>query len=522
MKRLLIVDDEQPMVLGLSLLIKRHFSQEYVIVGTASSGREAVERDAQLNPDILLMDVQMPGISGLEAIKTIARKGNPKAFILVTAYERFDIAREALSLGVCDYLLKPVSRDRLELALKVASDYLDRLNLLAQRELELRESIQKLTPSLVRALFDFLEHGEGSHECSLIAGTLGLQASHGVMGIAAFVPADGDVSSMYRRFSDIVHYKSEAVAGPLRDGRWCSLLVPLSSEHDPKAAAIQTLLEHAMPSPGKVEWSLHLGGPVPLEELARSFKEAFQHFVGQTGGNAPSERNSAEEIQHQNAGPLLAGFSAIIEEIRKYRFHAASRSFAAWIESWSAAAAGSLHLLHSAEAVLAMLASVLYSAGAISISRYESAMDFEDLRGLWAAGTGEAFAARCLERFDDLLKAVQHAKPYSNTVRAALQYIEDHYAEQISLENAADTIGVSPARLSRLMTEETGKGFARTLIEYRMQRAKELLRTTGWPVRRVSEACGYPDANYFSRLFRKIEGMSPREYAERAEEDDNG
>ncbi|MCX8014147.1 MAG: response regulator [Rectinema sp.] len=87
MKRVLIVDDEQPMVMGLSLIIKRYFSQEYIIVGTAASGREAVECDAELNPDILLMDVQMPGISGLEAIRTIARKGNPNAFILVTEYE---------------------------------------------------------------------------------------------------------------------------------------------------------------------------------------------------------------------------------------------------------------------------------------------------------------------------------------------------------------------------------------------------------------------------------------------------
>ncbi|HPC72663.1 MAG TPA: response regulator, partial [Treponema sp.] len=88
MKRVLIVDDEQPIVAGLSLLIKRYFSEDYTVVGSASSGREAIEKARELSPDILLMDVQMPGISGLEAIKTIVSFGGPKAFILITAYER--------------------------------------------------------------------------------------------------------------------------------------------------------------------------------------------------------------------------------------------------------------------------------------------------------------------------------------------------------------------------------------------------------------------------------------------------
>jgi len=137
MKRILIVDDEQPIVAGLSLLIKRYFSEDYTVVGSASSGREAIEKARELSPDILLMDVQMPGISGLEAIKTIVSFGGPKAFILITAYERFDIAREALSLGVCDYILKPVSRDRLETALRTASQYLERGRELEKLRLEI-------------------------------------------------------------------------------------------------------------------------------------------------------------------------------------------------------------------------------------------------------------------------------------------------------------------------------------------------------------------------------------------------
>jgi Response regulator containing CheY-like receiver domain and AraC-type DNA-binding domain len=146
MKRVLIVDDEIPIVNGLLLLFRRYFQSGYTVVGTARSGREAIEKCKTLAPEIILMDVQMPGITGLEAIRELSQEGGAKAFILVTAYERFDIAREALSMGVCDYLLKPVSRERLEVALSTASSYLDRLQLLNERELEFKDYQQRLLP----------------------------------------------------------------------------------------------------------------------------------------------------------------------------------------------------------------------------------------------------------------------------------------------------------------------------------------------------------------------------------------
>lgn len=176
-------------------------------------------------------------------------------------------------------------------------------------------------------------------------------------------------------------------------------------------------------------------------------------------------------------------------------------------------------MLQAAATVLTALAGKLHAAGAISLARSESAIDMSELRAILESGAKSAFIQRCMEKFNSLLQSAEDSRPYSQVVRKALQYIENHFAEQISLESAAESIGISPGRLSRLMAEETGRGFARTLIEYRMQRAQELLRTPGWTVRRVSEACGYPDANYFARLFRKLTGFSPKEFAERREEE---
>ncbi len=156
MKRVLIADDEIPIVNGLQLLFKRYFQDGYLVVGTAQSGREVIEKSKTLAPDIVLMDVHMPGINGLDAIRELSQQGGARAFILVTAYERFDIAREALSMGVCDYLLKPVSKERLEIALQAASSYLDRLHILEEKELEFKERQQTLLPFIKTAFFVYL------------------------------------------------------------------------------------------------------------------------------------------------------------------------------------------------------------------------------------------------------------------------------------------------------------------------------------------------------------------------------
>ena len=144
MKRIMVVDDERPVVEGISLIVRRELAGEFEVAGTAVSGREAIEKIASLAPDIVLMDVRMPGLSGLDAIREMRARGATQAFILVTAYERFDIAREAVGLGVIDYLLKPVSKDSLALSLRAASELLDRRIEVERREIEHRDAEERM------------------------------------------------------------------------------------------------------------------------------------------------------------------------------------------------------------------------------------------------------------------------------------------------------------------------------------------------------------------------------------------
>lgn len=103
--KLLIVDDEQIEREGMEAILKKAFPE--VIIKQAKNGYESIQIAKSFHPDLVLMDIKMPGISGLEAIEKLLQDFPEMKFILVTAYDTFDFARQAIRLGVKDYLLKP-------------------------------------------------------------------------------------------------------------------------------------------------------------------------------------------------------------------------------------------------------------------------------------------------------------------------------------------------------------------------------------------------------------------------------
>lgn len=109
--KLLIADDEYLVIDSLKYMVER-FVDNVEVVGTAKSGREAIEKAMEFKPEIVFMDIHMPGIDGIEAIKQIKTINRDTVFVIITAYEYFNYAKEAINLGVHDYLLKPINRSK--------------------------------------------------------------------------------------------------------------------------------------------------------------------------------------------------------------------------------------------------------------------------------------------------------------------------------------------------------------------------------------------------------------------------
>lgn len=147
MLKLLIADDEYLVLDYLKMIIEKNFDN-VAIVGTASTGREAIEKAISLKPDVVFMDIHMPGINGIEAIKQIKESNSDTFFVILTAYEYFDYAKEALNLGVFEYLLKPINKSKLIETINNLNSAIAKRRKNFLIEVELKERINKIVPFL--------------------------------------------------------------------------------------------------------------------------------------------------------------------------------------------------------------------------------------------------------------------------------------------------------------------------------------------------------------------------------------
>ena len=546
MKRILVVDDERPVVEGISLIVRRELAPEFEVAGSASSGREALEKALALAPDIVLMDVRMPGISGLEAIREIRARGSEAVFILVTAYERFDIAREAVGLGVLDYLLKPVSRDKLALALRAAAAFLDRRRELELKEIEHREAADRLNAFVEASFLQGIVLGERREaDLALYRQALRLDEDSAIAVAVSFSPGQAmghpsAAGALHARFRETLRYKTGALAGPLFDGR-CLVLLPFHSfrgeaGRDPAApsavsgeaagvdraeaagAAVAAenvrrdflaVLESAYAdelSSGALR--LGFGSARPLEEAGLSWNEAISDLFSPGGEQAT---RYAAPIEGSQGRPFDSDERFLEEALSGTPERAGLALDALLGELRDGKAGGAIGraAFYRVAALLGAVLRALARRGLLDPAEATAMLDMEDLRVAREAG---GFEAAVRARLGRISAVMGRAPRWSQPVARTMAYIRENYGKQVSLELAADSVGLSPNRLSRLLVEESGRGFSDLLIEYRIEKAKELLREPGASIKQVSAACGYPDPNYFSRLFKKVTGSTPSSF----------
>jgi two-component system, response regulator YesN len=517
-KKLLLVDDEPAFVESLALIIKRELSGEFEVAGTASTGREAIEKAAILSPDIVIMDLRMPGISGLDAIKEMRGRGASPLFILITAYERFDTVLEAVTLGVADYLLKPVSKDKLFLSLRSAALSIDRRNELERKIIEQREREEDLRVLVEASFLQAIMLGERSRpRIAAYLSALGLGEGRALVGAAAFLPpaaaidSGTDSNSAYEAFCRTVRYKSKAIVGPFVAGH-CAVFLPLSDTDEAEAAqsSILAALEAAHGAEiqrGHIK--LRFTPPVRVVEAASAWAQALRSLAGarETAPYFSEDPVYAAELEEDEA------FLEAVEDLSVERTSLALERCLLPIDSMPIVPDPERYRLLS---ILAAAYRILARLAALRPAEAASLMELGDIAH---APTGPELLLAARARLAEIVTAISRGPRRSDPVQDALAYIAANYGKQITLELVADALALSPNRLARLLFAKAEKGFSEILIDYRIERAKKLLAEPGAVIKQVSLACGYPDQNYFARLFKKKTGLTPTVFAIEATRD---
>ena len=531
MYRIMLADDEGIVINSLSMIINKNFEGQFEIE-SAKSGRMAIEVAERFRPDIIFMDIQMPGINGIEAMKEIREILPSVIFIVLTAYDKFDYAKEAIGLGVIDYLNKPYNPKSITAVVDRAIEELDLRREKRRQDLQTKERLETVVPIIENGFVSSIIFQDSFEEdIENYRTLLGLDVDFGYMAAVMFGEIQkgnyltNAVGSAVR--AQTVYYAKvreiikdtfpEAVVGSINSNK-IPIFVPrsdMSMDYAERSDLIERsrVAVREMRNATDIQYRIGIGGIKKLRSCHESYEEAIKALYS-TKGSVAHVDDLPISISYEESYPADIE-NEIFEKLSDGDTDAcilASSRFFDWMSGKYSDDVMSIKL-KALEFVLRAEGDMYRSGG--HLYEFESRKDY--LADVINLGSLEECRAWFLEkmRFAVTNMTTGTSDHTHHLVKQALEYIEENVGKDISLNEISERLNISSYYFSKLFKEETNEGFVEYLTKRRVELAKEMMKDPSKSIKEIGSECGYSDPNYFSRIFKKSTGMTPTEYKER-------
>lgn len=539
--KVFLVEDEMVIRRGIKNSIDWE-KEGYIFCGEASDGELAYPMIIKEKPDILITDIRMSFMDGLELCKLVKKELPNIKILILSGYDEFDYAKEAIRLGVTEYLLKPISSGKLLEALNGVSESIRRekedKDLVRKYMEEMRENTehekQKFFEQMIAgnlSMADALETGK-KYEMNLSAGMYNLLLFRFTLGKENRKSGEllGEAEYAIEKLTERLEYVFEFQRGV--EG-WAFLLMADNEEQmSERVKELSKDLEEIMKNYSTIAYFGGIGQPVArLRELEESFREAERALAARF----TMELNriiSVEDIRMaQNVDTLddieITSFGEIEKTrtmLEKFLNNGAEDEIDEFVD------------VYINELPEENLKSVLMRQYII-MDAYIVMMSFcEKIEGI----EGEMQAQS--EELKNSMKTIQTLEEIKNYIRMLLKKIigvrdtisgrrysdiieiakdqirKTYMSDEISLNTIAAEVGMSPSYFSSIFSKEMGKTFVEYLTEIRMDRAKELLMCSSMKTSEIGYEVGYKDPHYFSYIFKKTQNCTPKEFRARGKE----
>lgn len=526
MYKMLIVDDEALARYAFRTLLSKNFT-DIEVVGEAESGSQSVEMARALKPDVIAMDIKMPGINGIEASEQILSEQPDTGILILTAYDNFHYVQKALDLGVKGYLLKPFKKE----------EVVDKLRKILEgiESEKKRDSSRELVDSKIKAVKPFIER---ELIATLMGGSPDIDEFRSYMNflqetieagyfmlisfgqhVAASIN-DSVRNRIYRhKVTDVLEkhlplLKKCILGYPV--GNTAVAFFPCEAGFLQKAVIQESLviaqeIKRRIKVIAGIDTAVGIGNPYgELRDLKKSYTEAYSAVGEAAAGN--------EVVHYSTCGSLLMQEAPVypiklenklLEELRLRNTEQAGELVKELLEELARCADIGI-LREYAFQFIAILKRTLLQMG--------TGTDVLTARGILAdAGKleeAEDLLLWCKNSAFSMLELIEPLKQSRDAgkIKKVHEYVRRNLFKDITLEMAAEEAGLSPQYLSRIFKEETGMNFIEYITGKRIQRACELLKNGTGSIREVSSAVGYSDVNYFCRIFKKVTGVTPGQY----------
>lgn len=532
MYKLLIVDDEEEVRKGIIQKIDWGRSN-FEIAGEAENGREALDLIEENIPDVVITDITMPLMDGLCLTKTIHESYPTVKTVILTGYDDFKFAQQAIKYGVADYILKPVLPEDIEELLEKLKSRID--SEIAQKEdiVRLRQHYSESLPIIRDKFLSLIITGrqdEKEIKQKIEYLNLKIEGDIFVAAAASIDPSsfknnvfeENDIElvkfALFNISQEIVekhsfgevffHDDNLIFLAGFREQDYNEVLSKTFSVLDEIRQSTEKYLKITITAGiGRIGRSLAF-----LKESYKSAVTALEYklVIGgdkviyiddlepQTTSNLVFDENKEKAL----VSSIKFGTSKEVTEAVKILFSDTALKKASFTEF-------QLYILELAAAISRLSRDFQLDTAevfGIDSSLYEEILRFQ---------TGDELR-NWIE--DTCIKLMKHiSSKRQNTTEMLLQraknYIRENYGdEEMSIQKVADYLHISPSYLSLIFKKDDGVTFLKYLVGIRLEAAKDLLVNSDLKTAEIAEKIGYPDINYFSYFFKKNFGMSPREY----------
>jgi two-component system, response regulator YesN len=535
MYKLLVVDDEDWIRERLRYTID--WSKMGIeVIGEAKDGEEALELTEKLAPDIVLTDIRMPGIDGLEYIKRL-RDGNNKArAIIISGYSDFEYARKAIKLGAFDYILKPVEDDDLTGVVRRCLEEIDsdksRDILLEKAKSQLKESL----PLLRKELLTNLVNGFFSDEDKILSefAYVGIKYK-GNNKICFIVEPDGFMSQSGEHAWDghllqfVVANIAQDFLNKLGSGESFFLqtgeivcIVFSMAEENVLTRQVLSISNGIRKMTRKITgYSVTIGVGrccKTLTGIAGSYSEAREalQYKAYLGKDRIYDIRGID-TQHRPGYYKLNDLELLLNNIKMGNkansLSVLDNIFKEIYSNNKGICPIDLKLLYM-DIINSVFKTVLDANASFDDFPEFSYRFFEQLNRLQTVDEFHEWMADTIVKIIDSLGKYKGTKK-RKVIEKAVEYINSHYTESITLNSVADKFYLNASYFCKIFKEEMGESFTKYFINLRVQKAKELMSDPTRKIYEIAGMVGYDDVQYFTKIFKSILGVTPMQYREK-------
>jgi two-component system response regulator YesN len=528
MYKMIIVDDEDEVREGVERLTNWERCG-FELVGDFSNGRDALEAVERLRPDVVITDINMPYMDGMELAAQLNALYRELKVVILTGYEDFDYAKQAIKLKVKDYLLKPINLqeftdfllkmkrelDEEQSRMEDMSALQQRLNesfpLLRERFLEKLVTVPMTEHDIVQKLHYFHQSLEGP---AYLAMLLDLEDADALSGTAAYGDRELLRFALLNIAQEIIQKEHGGIVFQTNHDKSVALL---GGSEEAIAVEAQKLAAHvgeAVRKYLKLDVSIGIGSIYrSRRELRVSYQEACSaldyRFLLGTG--------SIISIQDVEFGERISTSAyyefekKLMAAVKTAKAAQASDILGDWFSELKQSGATPSSCYGYLHRILAAFINMIAQTG------------FDDSKLLGDDPFAAIPALKSVDQMkgwlDETCRSViaflSEQRTYVNNTQLedAISYINDNYGSpELSLQQVCQHVFLSLSYFSALFKQHTGDTFVEYLTRLRLEKAKQLLVGTQLKAYDIAERVGYADPQYFSVIFKRRIGMTPKEY----------